>query len=383
MSPAAITAQAPTLGIERDGEHLVLRMAGRLDSRTTERVWSQALRVLRRIAPRHLTIDAGGITYCDSTGIAMLLDLEQQQERRGGRIEIEGLPDEYQVLLDMFQLEHHDYPQTRVSPPVRGGVFEDIGQRTAYLVRDCATLLRYVGELVVALLAAVRHPGRVRWRDVGRTIQEAGVNGTPVVSLIGFLIGLIIAYQSAMILHRYGGDVFLADVVGLTMVRELGPLMTAVLLAARSGSAFAAELGTMKINEEIAALRTMGLDPVRFLVTTRVVAAVTVTPLLSAFAILAGVVGGAMVSVALLQLPLVTYVNRLLQAVSLTALLGGLAKTFVFGVVVAALGCIRGMQTRGGAAGVGGAATSAVVSSVVMIIVIDGVFSVIYYHLDI
>ena len=190
------------------------------------------------------------------------------------------------------------------------------------------------------------------------------------------------AFQSAIPMRQFGAEIYVADLVSLSMLRELGPLMTAIIVAGRSGSAFAAEIGTMKVNEEINALTTMGLDPVRFLVVTRVIGAVLMMPLLTLFSNLMGLVGGAIVFLSF-DFPLVTYYQQVLSAVHLKDLNGGLAKAFVFGILVAAIGCLRGLQTRTGASAVGLSATRAVVSGIVLIVVADGVFSVVFYYLGI
>jgi phospholipid/cholesterol/gamma-HCH transport system permease protein len=195
-------------------------------------------------------------------------------------------------------------------------------------------------------------------------------------------VGLIIAFQAAMPMGQFGAEIFVADLIALGMLRELGPLMTAIVLAGRSASAFAAELGTMKVNEEIDALSTMGLDPVRFLVVTRVLAALVMTPLLTIFANLVGLIGGAVVLLSL-GFPLVTYTNRVLAAVDYVDLASGLCKAFVFGILIAAIGCLRGLQTGTGARAVGESTTRAVVSGIVLIVVVDGVFAVVYHYLGI
>jgi phospholipid/cholesterol/gamma-HCH transport system permease protein len=195
-------------------------------------------------------------------------------------------------------------------------------------------------------------------------------------------MGLIMAFQAAIPLGQFGAQVFVANLIGLAVLRELGPLMTAIVLAGRSGSAFAAELGTMKIREELDALRTMGLEPVRFLVVPRVLAAVFMTPLLTVFANLVGVMGGSVVLLSL-GFPLITFFNQVQSAVTYTDLIGGLVKSFAFGILVGAIGCLRGLQTTTGPTAVGESTTRAVVSGIVLIVVADGIFSVVYYYLGI
>ena len=243
-------------------------------------------------------------------------------------------------------------------------------------------LLYFIGEVFAALAVAVRHPRSVRWRDALLIAENAGVNAIGIVSLISFLIGLIMAFQSAIPMRQFGVELFVADLVALSMFRELGPLMTAIIVAGRSGSAFAAEIGTMKVNEEINALSTMGLDPVRFLVTTRVIAAVVMMPLLTMIANLMGLLGGAVVLMSL-NYPFVTYLNEVRGALQLEDLLGGLAKSLVFAVLVAGIGCLRGLQTETGASAVGISTTRAVVSGIILIVLADGAFSVAFYYLGI
>ena len=239
-------------------------------------------------------------------------------------------------------------------------------------------MVAFVGELTVMLVGALRHPRQLRFKDIVIIAERAGIGAIPIVVLVGFLLGLILSFQSAIPMQRFGAQIFVADLLGISLLRELGPLMAAILLTARSGSAFAAELGTMKVNEEIDALTTMGLEPVRFLVVPRVIATVAVVPVLAMLTNLAGLVGGAVVFLSL-DFPLVTYVNRLVQAVSIADFAGGLFKAFFFGVIVAAVGCLRGLQTRMGAGAVGASTTSAVVSGIVLIAILDGVFAVIFY----
>jgi phospholipid/cholesterol/gamma-HCH transport system permease protein len=222
----------------------------------------------------------------------------------------------------------------------------------------------------------------VRWKDAFLVAETAGVNALPVIALIGFLMGLIMAFQAAIPMRQFGAVIYVANLVGLSMVRELGPLMTAIVLAGRSGSAFAAELGTMKVNEEIDALITMGLDPVQFLVVTRIFAAVIMTPLLTLFADFIGVMGGSIVLLSM-GYSIDTYLRQIFSMVTYVDLLGGLFKSIVFGVLVANIGCLRGLQTEMGASAVGDSTTRAVVGGIVLIVVTDGIFSVIYYYLGI
>jgi phospholipid/cholesterol/gamma-HCH transport system permease protein len=374
-APEAVRTATLETASERDGA-TVLRLAGWLDAYTISGVWDQCRQALVRNQGGRVVVDASAVEYCDGSGVAMLIDLR----RISPQVELRGLPDKYRPLLELFNPE--DFKECRPARPVPSRLPDQIGEGAIQLGRDITALVRFVGELTAALVSAALHPRQVRWADALLAAENAGVNALPIVALISFLIGLIMAFQSAIPMSQFGAEIYVADLVALSMLRELGPLMTAIILAGRSGSAFAAELGTMKVNEEIDALTTMGLDPVRFLVVTRVIAAVVMMPLLTLFSNLMGLAGGAIVFLSF-DFPLVTYVQEVLSAVKMGDLLSGLAKAFVFGILVAGIGCLRGLQTRTGASAVGLSTTRAVVSGIVLIVLADGVFSVVFYYLGI
>jgi phospholipid/cholesterol/gamma-HCH transport system permease protein len=358
---------------------LVFSISGALDSSTTGEAWRTALRELEQVNPQHLIVDATGLTYCDGAGAALLLELQRRQTRRRRTYEIRSLNPAYQSLLDLYGRSEGQNPE-----PVPSAVtpVEQIGRAAVMLWNDIIILVAFVGELCIALARALMHPGLVRWKDAFVTAELAGVNALPIVALLGFLLGLIMAFQSAIPMREFGADIYVANLIGLSMLRELGPLLTAIILAGRSGSAFAAELGTMKVSEELDALTTMGLEPVAFLVIPRVIAAVAMTPLLAIWAGFLGLIGGAVVMRSL-GFPFVTYVIQVKSAVTVGDMVGGLSKAFVFGIVVAAIGCLRGLQTRSGASAVGESTTRAVVSGLVLITIVDGVFAVVFYALGI
>src|SRR4029079_15967887 len=259
----------------RDGT-LKLIIAGRLDAETTGTIWRRAVANVQGANAAHVVVDASGIEYCDGAGIALLVQLRELQRRKGGNLEITGLRAQFTDLLNDSAA---NFPSETKAAPPREGLAEEIGQNTVEIWRDIQSLISFIGELSVGLVGALIHPGAVRWRDALSIAEAAGVHGLPlmalpIVALVSFLMGLIMAFQAAIPLRQFGAQLFIANLIGLSLLRELGPLMTAVILAGRSGSAFAAELGTMKVREEIDALKTMGLDPVRFLIVTRVIAAV-------------------------------------------------------------------------------------------------------------
>jgi len=379
MTPAA-EASINSLDARRsrDGGTLTLIMTGRWDSDTTGKWWQRGQQMLSQGKPRRLVIDASGVSYCDGAGVAFLIDLQQLQIRTGGDATIQGLQEEFRRLLDIYGDISINRPPGRRREPL--SIIEQVGKAAVELWRDLQALLTFVGELALTLLRAARHPRLVRWKDAWLVAEQSGVDALPIIALIGVLLGLILAFQSAIPMRRFGADIFVADLLGIAMLREMGPLITAIILAGRSGSAFAAELGTMKVREEIDALRTMGLEPVRFLVLPRVIAAVAMIPVLTVFANLFGLMGGAIVMRSL-GYPLVTYVNQVLSAVTVGDLMGGLLKSFVYGIVVAAVGCLRGLETKTGASAVGQSTTSAVVSGIVLIAIVDGLFAVVFHAL--
>ncbi len=366
-------------GETRDGV-LTIAIAGRLDSASAGKIWREAIATVQHTKASVVALDASGMDYCDVSGIALLVRMRQEQERAGGKLEIHGLRPEFQDLLDIWG---NVDPRRLAGPPLRRKNFvEEIGHAIADIWKDIYTLISFVGEMAAALVNAACHPRRVRWGDALLIAEAVGVRALPIVTLIGFLMGLIMAFQAAIPLGRFGAQVFVANLIGISILREMGPLMTAIVVAGRSGSAFAAELGTMKVREEIDALITMGLDPVRFLVVTRVIAAVVMTPLLTIYADAVGLFGGAVV-LRSLGYSWTTFYHQVQSAVGYGSLVGGLAKSFAFSILIAGIGSLRGLETGTGARAVGESTTSAVVSGIILIVIADGIFSVVYYYVGV
>jgi phospholipid/cholesterol/gamma-HCH transport system permease protein len=370
----SLKAQISGVGI------LTITIEGNLDSTTTGKVWKEATEALERSSPNKLVIDASKIDYCDGSGIGLLVEFHRRQKQAGGEMEIRGLKPEFQQLLNLFDPSKFEEPTEEILRYI--SFPEQVGRKVVLILEDIRDLITFTGELFVALFLALLHPRRVRWKDAFLVAETAGVNALPIIVLVSFLVGLIIAFQSAIPMRQFGADIFVANLVALSMLRELGPLMTAIILAGRSGSAFAAELGTMKVREEVDALTTLGLDPVRFLVVTRTLASIVMTPFLTIFSNLLGLIGGYVVFISL-GFSLTTYVNQITSAATYGDFLGGIVKSFVFGFLIAGIGCMEGLRTKTGASAVGESATRAVVAGIVLIIVTDGIFGVSYYYLGI
>ena len=243
-------------------------------------------------------------------------------------------------------------------------------------------LLQFVGETSLAAWACVRQPGRIRWRPVAFNIRSAGLNALPIVGLLSFLMGIVVAYQGADQLRQYGANIFVADLVGLSMLREFAPLMTAIIIAGRSGSAWAAQIGTMAVTEEIDALRTLGIEPMELLVLPKIVALVLVLPLLTVFADVLGVTGGMLMARVQLGVGYGDFLDRMVKAVSITSYMVGVFKAPVFAAIIAVVGCFQGFGTRGGAQSVGHQTTRSVVQSIFLVIVADAMFSISFSALD-
>ena len=357
-----------------------MRLAGRLDAYSIAQVWPDARTALDTAADRPVLIEASRVEYCDGAGIAMLVDLLRQPRRPEAQVAVVGLKSQFKTLLDQFD------PVALRAPPEepveRLHTVAEIGRAALIVGRDMRMQIGFIGETSAALWFAVTHPHRIRWKDVWYTCEQVGVNALPIVALISFLLGIILAFQSAVPMRQFGAEIFVADLVGLSILRELGPLMTAILLAGRSGAAFAAEIGTMKVNEELNALTTMGLDPVRFLVVTRIIASLLMMPLLCIFADLIGILGGALTMISF-NIPIGAFLREVDSLVDIKDLLAGLAKAPVFAILIAGIGCLRGLQTQTGASAVGISATRAVVSGIILLVVVDGIYAFVYYLLDI
>lgn len=286
----------------------------------------------------------------------------------------------------MLELYKHNSLRCDVCLPAKVSLFrkiaEDTGSAVYGLLVEVKNEVAFLGELVYCTATAFTHPSRIRWGEFLILVEKAGANGVAITALLGFLIGLILAFQSAIALRMFGAEVYVSDLVVLSMFRELGPLITAFIVTSRSGSAYAAELGTMKVNEELDALKTFGLDPMRSLVVPRVFALVIMLPVLTMFNNLFSLLGAELVMVGLGFSP-VMFWDHVTSTAGLEDLFGGILKTFVFGFLIGSIGCSKGIQTGRGASAVGDAATKAVVSSLVMLVVVDFIFAIVYYSLGI
>jgi phospholipid/cholesterol/gamma-HCH transport system permease protein len=356
-------------------------LSGHLDAASTPRIWRDLESELRHKSFQSLEVDASGVDHCDGAGLALLQWLRiGGMSASGAKATIKGLRPEFVNLFQRFSVEN--YQANLPQPPPHVNVAEQVGESTVTAFSNWKDELAFVGEVAVGLAANLMHPKRMRWGEVWHVFEKAGLNALPIISLISLLVGLIIAFEAAAPFKMFGAEIFIANMLGITMARELAGLVTAIVLAGRSGSAFAAELGTMKVNEELNALETFGLNPIRFLVVQRIMAGIMLTPLLTVYAIFVSIVGGVIVMLAM-GFPLITIYNQMAQTLHMRDILIGVSKGFIFGALVGGIGCLRGLQTKKGPSAVGDSATRAVVGGILAIIIADAVVAIILYILNI
>lgn len=338
-----------------------------------------------RLAPGHDTVANGeAIATMDTSGAWVLQKFLQRLRADGARVAMHGLQAPFAKLMDAVARQQASLASkpAAAAPPARS-VLERTGRGVMAALEEAMALLAFVGESAVTLWHCVLRPSRLRWRPILFNIRSAGFDALPIVGLLSFLLGVVVAYQGADQLRQYGANIFVADLVGVSMLREFAPLITAIIVAGRSGSAYAAQIGTMSVTEEIDAMRTLGIVPQELLVLPKLIALVIALPLLTVFADVLGVVGGMVMASAQLDVSYREFMDRLVNAVGITTYLTGLFKAPVFAVIIAVIGCYQGFRTRGGADSVGRQTTRSVVQAIFVVIVADALFSIVFSTLDI
>ena len=361
-----------------EGSGARLLVHGRVDVHCAQ-AFLEELAAVARDSDEDVVLDLRGVDYFDSGGSAALLGLRSRLARAGRDLRIEAATPEIEGLLQLIDFDALARPLPQPQNPDEGTA-ERVGRATLAVLADARELVSFTGEVILGLRDAAAHPARVRWRDTWNYMHRTGVAALPIVSLISFLMGLITAFQAAVQLRQFGADIYIADLVGLSITRELGPLMTAIIAAGRSGAAFAAEIGTMKVSEEVDALTAMGLDRTRFLVTPKVLALLLMLPCLTLYADVVGILGGLTVANIGFELPVIVYLRQTAYAMSAWDVFSGILKSLVFALLIAGVGCLRGFQARTGAESVGRITTSAIVAGIFLIIVADAVFTVLFHY---
>jgi len=326
--------------------------------------------------PGNLTVDMEDVTYLDDFGTLVLVELRKIAVKGNGDFNLLHPSEKIREMLMFLQFDSL-FKKVSFEKKRRQGIFVRLGEKTYDILLDVKFAVSFIGAITLSLGHHLVHPKALRREDTLDYMQKTGVDGLPIVALISFLMGLIMAFMSSVQLEQFGANIYVASLVGLSMTRELGPIMTAIIVAGRSGSAFAAEIGTMKISEEVDALFTMGFDPVGFLVIPKLIAVIVMVPILTLFSDIFAITGGLLVGVFMLDLTAGAYVAQTINTLTLFDVFWGVFKSGIFGLIITWVGCLRGFQVSGGAASVGQATTSAVVSSIFLIILFDSIFSVI------
>jgi phospholipid/cholesterol/gamma-HCH transport system permease protein len=331
-------------------------------------------------AQGHVTFDLRGVHAADGGVVALLVELRTELAARGVQAELAFANEKVETIVNLYS-GHDGVAKKKKRKPE--STVAQIGRATIEVKNEAKGILDFLGSMVLAGVTLVRHPRAGRWKEVAPLMERTGADAVPIVVLINFLVGFVMAFQSAKQLKMFGANIYVADLVGISLTRELAPLMTAIIVCGRSGAAFAAEIGSMKVNEEVDALRTLGLTPFGWLVVPRTIALVLVLPLLTVMADFIGILGGLIVGMTDLDLTPQGYVIETLKAVHGWDVLTGLVKSVVFAIAIALIACQQGFAASGGAEGVGKRTTSTVVTSLFSLVLIDALFTVIFRMLDV
>jgi phospholipid/cholesterol/gamma-HCH transport system permease protein len=347
---------------------------GTLDLASGKQLWN-TLRKQKHENVRQVAVDLSEVTAADGSAAAILANYRAELRSQGVECEWVGAKDQVAEVLRLYESAQKLGPRPRRRAQ---GQLDQIGTSAIAVALEAQLVIAFFGQMVMGVLNAIRAPRTVNWKELTPTIERAGADAVPIVALINFLVGMVISLQSAAQLHRFGADIYMADLVGISVVREIGPLITAIVVCGRTGAAFAAELGSMQTNEEIDALRTMGFGPMRFLVMPKTLALMIVLPLLTVLADLMGGLGGLTTAVLRLDINPSAYFTETQRAVHLRDFTSGLIKSVAFGLAIALISCQQGLAASGGAEGVGRRTTAAVVTTLFTLILIDALFTVMF-----
>ncbi len=377
-----MTSETNWLNIDRQGDRLVVAAGGRW-SITAVAEFDRQLGAIEIGNAHTVRVDLSGLESLDTAAAWVLHRTLKRLREEGLETEITGVSTAHAALLERIEASEPQQVLERDEPGPFAAMMEHTGRAAAAAWREGVDLLSFLGLSTITLLRSLRHPGRIRFKSLVSHLETAGFNAMPIVGLLSFLIGVVIAYQGADQLRQFGAEIFTVNLLGVSVLREMGILLTAIIIAGRSGSAFTAQIGTMRVNQEVDAMEALGLDPMDILVMPRLLALVISLPLLAVFADIMGLAGGALVAVLVLDISLVQFLERLNDAVSLNSFLIGIVKAPVFGFVIALVGCREGLNVSGSAESVGRQTTKSVVVSIFLVILINAMFSILFAVLKI
>jgi len=380
---ASIFGKSGNFVVNKDGSgHLILMFSGDWTIRSEVMDETHVLGEIERHGPvRSMVIDAGGISSWDSLFISVLVSLQDLFEKKGIKIQFKGLPEGASRMIMLATSKEASSPG--VGDIQRANLFQRIGEAAQSVAERIRAFHEFLGEVVLGFVAIFSGSGKLRVRDFLNYLEEAGARALGIVSLVSFLVGLILAFVATVQLKVFGAQIFVANLVGISMARDMGAMMCGIIMAGRTGATYAAQLGTMQVNEEVDALRTLGINPVDFLVVPRILALGLMMPLLCIYADLLGIAGGAVVGAGFSDVTIYQYINQTQSAVPLTHFFIGIVKAFVYGLIVALVGCQKGLSCGRSAEAVGRVTTSAVVTAIVWIIVACAIITIICYVLKI
>jgi phospholipid/cholesterol/gamma-HCH transport system permease protein len=378
-----LSAAPPDWNVERTNREpgrADLQLSGQLSLRGAFAAMEQ-IRALVDESLSHVQLDLSRLRSLDAASAALLVGLRDELRQHGFDVDLSGANARVEAILELVASRPEGVTARERTP--YPGAIEQVGRETVHLYQFALEGFDFIGRTVVATLGAIQNPRRIPWRSVLSLMERAGADALPIIALITFLVGLVSAFQGAITLHRYGADIFVADGIAIGVTREFGPLMVAIVAAGRSGAAFAAEIGTMKVSEEVDALRTIGLDPFPYLVLPRVLALSAMVPILTLLGDAVAIMGGATVGVLGLDLTFASYMTETRLRLTFWNIATGLVKSLSFAIAIGLIGCKWGLDTRGGAEGVGRSTTSAVVTMLFSLVIIDAAWTLVFYAWDI
>ncbi len=358
---------------------LWVKVSGEIFMENADLVREQLVEVIKSQPLKNLVLDMGSVTYFDSSGAAILTDIHRICGEMNNTVRLANVPERIQSLLSLVDMEHLK-DSAILLPREEPSLLAQIGDGTQKVVANAKDIIAFIGAVAQATAQDVIRPRQLKWDRLWKLIERSGSDAVPIVTVLSFLMGGILAFQSALQLRKFGANIFVADLVSVSICVEMGPLLVALIVTGRSGAAFAAHIGSMQVNEEVDALRVMGIDPIRYLVAPRIVAVAFALPCLTLFADLVGVLGGALVASLSLDLTPTTFFNQVRKVLEVSDVMKGVIKSAVYGVEIALIGCLRGFQVRGGAESVGSATTSAVVTCIFVLTATNALFSLLFHY---